>query len=77
MQKLLIVFCRLMASMILLRIREVMAEDVIWIFLGQHPLAGVKNGIEEVVAFFDNMGAIMGSSKVKAENWLQEAMINF
>jgi len=48
-------------------IREVMSEDVIWVFLGQHPLAGVKNGIEEVVAFFDNMAAIMGSSKIKAE----------
>jgi len=48
-------------------LREVMSEDVIWVFLGQHPLAGVKNGIEEVVAFFDNMSAIMGSSKVKAE----------
>jgi uncharacterized protein len=46
-------------------IRESMSEDVIWIFLGQHPLAGVKNGIEEVVAFFDNMGAIMGQSNVK------------
>lgn len=48
-------------------IRQVMHEEVIWVFLGQHPLAGVKNGIEEVVAFFDNMGAIMGQSGVKAE----------
>ncbi len=48
-------------------IRQVMHEDVIWVFLGQHPLAGVKNGIEEVVAFFDNMSAIMGQSGVKAE----------
>lgn len=47
-------------------IREVMQEDVIWVFLGQHPLAGVKNGIEEVVAFFDNMSAIMGTSEVQA-----------
>jgi uncharacterized protein len=47
-------------------LREVMSEDVIWIFMGQHPLAGVKNGIEEVVAFFDNMSDVMGSSKVKA-----------
>ena len=47
-------------------IRKVMTEDVIWIFLGQHPLAGVKNGIEEVVAFFDNMSAVMSASNVKA-----------
>ena len=48
-------------------LRQVMKEDVIWVFMGQHPLAGVKNGIEEVVAFFDNMSAIMSASKVKAE----------
>ncbi len=48
-------------------IREVMHEDITWVFMGQHPLAGVKNGIEDVIAFFDNMGAIMGSSKVKAD----------
>ena len=48
-------------------IRKVMSEDVIWVFLGQHPLAGVKNGIEDVVAFFDNMSAIMGQSGVKVE----------
>jgi uncharacterized protein len=47
-------------------IRQVMSEDVIWIFMGQHPLAGVKNGIEEVVAFFDNMAAIMSQSGVEA-----------
>ncbi|MEO5682102.1 MAG: nuclear transport factor 2 family protein [Chitinophagaceae bacterium] len=46
-------------------IRQTMSEDVIWVFLGQHPLGGVKNGIEEVVAFFDNMGAIMGQSGVE------------
>lgn len=48
-------------------IRKVMSEDVIWVFMGQHPLAGVKNGIEDVVAFFDNMSAIMSASKVKTE----------
>jgi len=48
-------------------LREVVQEDVIWVFLGQHPLAGVKNGIEEVVAFFDNMSAIMSASNVQAE----------
>ena len=58
-------------------IREVMAEDVIWIFMGQHPLAGVKNGIEDVVAFFDNMGAIMGSSKVKADQLVTGSNDNF
>lgn len=43
-------------------IDEVMADDVTWTFLGQHKLAGVKNGIKEVVAFFDVMGEIMNKS---------------
>jgi hypothetical protein len=28
-----------------------MVEDVKWFFLGEHKLAGVKNGINEVVSF--------------------------
>jgi ketosteroid isomerase-like protein len=58
-------------------IRKVMSEDVIWVFMGQHPLAGVKNGIEDVVAFFDNMAEIMGSSKVKAEKLVTGSNDNF
>ena len=58
-------------------IREVMHEDITWIFMGQHPLAGVKNGIEDVVAFFDNMSAIMGSSKVKADKLVSGSNDNF
>jgi len=58
-------------------IRESMSEDVIWVFLGQHPMAGVKNGIEEVVAFFDNMGAIMGQSNIKAEKLVTGNNDNF
>ncbi|MFT3934260.1 MAG: nuclear transport factor 2 family protein [Chitinophagaceae bacterium] len=58
-------------------IHKVMHEDVTWIFLGQHPLAGVKNGIEDVVAFFDNMGAIMGQSKVKAEKLVMGSNDNY
>lgn len=44
-------------------IEQVMADNVTWTFLGQHKLAGVKNGIDEVVAFFDRMGGIMSKSK--------------
>ena len=44
-------------------IREVMDENVKWYFMGQHPLAGVKNGITEVIEFFDRVGKIMGESK--------------
>ena len=44
-------------------IREVMDENVTWYFLGNHPLAGVKKGITEVIAFYDAVGKIMGKSK--------------
>ena len=44
-------------------IKQVMAEDVKWFFMGNHPLAGIKNGIEEVVEFFDVMAGIMNKSK--------------
>ncbi len=48
-------------------VKQVMADNVRWIFLGQHPLSGVRNGIDEVIAFFDTMGTIMGKSNVKAD----------
>ncbi len=48
-------------------IKEVMVDDVTWFFMGDHKLAGVKNGINEVVTFFDIMGEIMGKSNPKIE----------
>jgi len=44
-------------------IKQVMDENITWFFLGQHKLAGTKNGIDEVVVFFDKMGSIMNDSK--------------
>lgn len=48
-------------------LRRVMAEDATWYFLGRHPLAGVKHGLGEIVAFFDAMGAIMKQSNPKID----------
>ncbi|HUR30936.1 MAG TPA: nuclear transport factor 2 family protein [Saprospiraceae bacterium] len=48
-------------------IKEVMAENVQWYFLGDHPFAGIKNGVDEVVAFFDQMASVMGDSKPEIE----------
>lgn len=48
-------------------IRAVMSEKVKWYFMGMHPYAGVKKGIEEVVAFFDIMGRLMGESRPAIE----------
>src|SRR5262245_61008212 len=48
-------------------IKKVMSERVTWYFLGQHPLAGIKHGIKEVVEFFDKVGAIMKESKPQVD----------
>jgi uncharacterized protein len=52
-------------------IREVMDENVVWHFPGSHPFAGVKSGIEEVVAFFDAMAEIMGRAKMNMEKLIE------
>src|SRR6185503_11895287 len=43
-------------------IKEVMSENVRWYFPGKHPLAGIKKGVADVVAFFDAVGGIMKES---------------
>lgn len=48
-------------------LREVVAEDISWSFLGQHKLAGVRKGINQVVKFFDTMTAIVKESKLTAQ----------
>ncbi len=34
---------------------EVFAEDIVWDLPGHHPLAGVKHGVGEVLAFFGKL----------------------
>jgi uncharacterized protein len=58
-------------------IKEVMHEDVTWYFIGKHPLAGVKNGVEEVVAFFDRMGEIMGKAKMMMDKLITASNDNY
>lgn len=58
-------------------IRKVMDEKVRWTFPGRNPLSGVKSGVEEVVAFFDRMGMIMGASKVSNETLVAGASDNY
>jgi uncharacterized protein len=43
-------------------LRNVLAENATWTFPGHHPLSGTRVGIDEIVAFFDAVGTIMGSS---------------
>lgn len=37
------------------RVAEVLAPDIVWRIPGHHPLSGEKRGIEEVLAFFDQL----------------------
>jgi ketosteroid isomerase-like protein len=48
-------------------VKLVMAEEAIWHFPGSHPLAGIKRGVGEIVAFFDAMGKIMRESNPKID----------
>src|SRR5689334_11907125 len=58
-------------------ISEVMAENVEWFFLGDHPLAGVKNGLMEVVSFFDTMAGIMLKSKPQIDKLIVASEGNY
>ncbi len=58
-------------------IKQVMSENVTWSFLGQHKLAGIKNGIVEVIAFFDKMGSIMKESNSDIEKLIIASNDNY
>ncbi|MGC4034318.1 MAG: nuclear transport factor 2 family protein [Chitinophagaceae bacterium] len=58
-------------------LHEVLDKEVRWIFPGHHNYSGEKNGIDGVIAFFDTMSGIMGSSKVQAERLFIEANDRF
>jgi uncharacterized protein len=36
--------------------RDVMADDIEWTIPGHHPLSGTNRGVEEVAAFFTQLG---------------------
>jgi len=48
-------------------LQGILAEDATWTFPGHHPLSGTKRGIDQIVAFFDTVGTIMGSSQPAVE----------
>jgi ketosteroid isomerase-like protein len=58
-------------------IGEVMDKDVTWFFLGNHPLAGVKKGLDEVIAFYDRMGKLMSISKPEITKLIMEENENY
>jgi ketosteroid isomerase-like protein len=44
------------ASYDLDQMRKVLADDIEWTIPGHHPLSGTKRGVEEVAAFFTQLG---------------------
>jgi hypothetical protein len=54
-----------------------MSDEVTWYFLGHHKFAGVKNGIDEVIAFFDKMGSIMTKSRPVIDKLIVSENDNF
>jgi uncharacterized protein len=58
-------------------IKEVLAENIVWHFLGSHKLAGEKHGKAELLNFFDVMGAIMSKSKPSVEKLIVAEKDNY
>jgi ketosteroid isomerase-like protein len=49
-------------------LHNVLADNATWTFPGHNALSGLKVGIDELVAFFDAVGHIMGSSHPTVEH---------
>jgi ketosteroid isomerase-like protein len=45
------------------RLHQVLAEGATWHVPGHHPLAGTLVGRASIIAFFDQMGSVIGSSE--------------
>lgn len=58
-------------------VKNVMAADVVWYFMGRHKLAGTKKGIDEVIKFFDTMGGIMAKSRPTIEKLIVAEKENY
>jgi uncharacterized protein len=58
-------------------LREVLSENIKWVFPGHNPLSGTKVGIEEVISFFDKIGEIMGKSDIEVEKLIMGANENY
>jgi len=59
------------------KIAQVMDENVTWHFNGSHPYSGVKNGLKEVIAFFDDMAQIMSDANLKMEKLITAENDNY
>jgi len=58
-------------------LRQILAEDIKWVSFGDPSHNGVSNGFDEVIAFFDRMGAIMSQSNSRVEKLIENADDNY
>lgn len=54
-------------------LRDIFASDITWHVPGHHPLAGTKNGIEEVIAYYE----LLQKANFKAEVIMLEGNEHF
>ncbi|PWT75233.1 MAG: hypothetical protein C5B59_09385 [Bacteroidetes bacterium] len=57
--------------------KQVVSENIVWYFLGDNKVAGIKKGLLEVIQFFDGMGAIMSQSKPTVEKLIVAEKDNY
>jgi len=56
--------------------KEVFAPGLVWRLPGRHPLAGVKRGPEEVIAFFSQLGkSNIQVDLIKIDAWGEETVV--
>ena len=58
-------------------LRLVLADHVRWVSFGDTSHSGVSNGFDEVIAFFDRLGAIMSKSNSRVEKLIESADDNY
>ena len=58
-------------------LRLVLADNARWIFLGQTSCSGISEGFDEVIDFFDIMGAITSRSNSRVEKLISCADDNY
>ncbi|HEX9060729.1 MAG TPA: nuclear transport factor 2 family protein [Clostridia bacterium] len=58
-------------------IKKVLDENAKWIFPGRNPFSGTKEGVEEIIAFFDKMGEFIGRFKAKSQSLITGVNENY
>ena len=58
-------------------LRQILAADIRWVSFGDPLHNGVSHGFDEVIAFFDRMGAIMSKSNGQVEKLIESADDNY